>query len=74
MGNQQLRSAPARCTARRHALFFWATFCRDVARWETYGDEAIRAEIAAQKMPNGRFSSCILSHDCDLFGRVEAAS
>ena len=42
-------------------------------RWKVSGDEVIRAEIAAQKMPNGRFSSCILPHDYDLFGRIEEA-
>jgi hypothetical protein len=49
-------------------------FAQMFARWEICGDEAIRAEIAAQKMPNGRFSSCILPHDYDLFGRVVEAS
>jgi hypothetical protein len=49
-------------------------FARMFARWETSGDEAIRAEIAAQKMPNGRFPSCMLTHDYDLFGRTEATS
>jgi hypothetical protein len=43
-------------------------------RWQTFSDEAIRAEIAAQKMPNGRFSTYILPHDYDLFGRVEKTS
>jgi len=55
------------CCSLRH-------FVKMFARWETSGDGAIRAEIAAQKMPNGCFSSCILPHAYDLFGRVEEAS
>ncbi len=49
-------------------------FARMFVPWEAFCDEAIRAEIAAQKMPKGRFSSCILPHDYDLFGRIEEAS
>jgi hypothetical protein len=49
-------------------------FARMFARWETFGDEAIRAEIAVQKMPDGRFSSCTLPHDYNLFGSTEATS
>jgi len=49
-------------------------FAQMFARWERFGDEAIRAEIAAQKMPKGRFSSVVLPHDYDLFGRVESVS
>jgi hypothetical protein len=49
-------------------------FARMFARWERVGDEAIRAEIAAEKMPNGRFSSYILPHDYDIFGCVEETS
>ena len=43
-------------------------------RWETSGDDEIRAEITVQKIPDGRFSSCILPHDYDLFERIEEAS
>jgi hypothetical protein len=49
-------------------------FARMFARWETSGNDAIRAEIAAQKTSNGRFSSCILPYDYDLFGSAEATS
>jgi hypothetical protein len=56
------------------SCFSGRRFAQMFARWERFGDEAIRAEIAAEKMPNGRFSSCILPHDNDLFGRIEEAS
>jgi hypothetical protein len=49
-------------------------FARMSVRWEASGDESIRAEVTAQKMPNGRFSSCILHRDYDLFGGIEATS
>jgi hypothetical protein len=49
-------------------------FAQMFARWERSGDKAIRAEITLLKMPNGRFSSCILPHDYDIFGCVEGAS
>lgn len=49
-------------------------FAEMFVRWKASGDESVRAEIAAHKMPNGRFSSCILTHDYDLFGLIEATS
>ena len=49
-------------------------FAQMFARWERFGDEAIRAELAAEKVPNGRFSSCILPHYYDLFEGIEEAS
>jgi hypothetical protein len=49
-------------------------FAEMFAGWTFSGDEDIRAEIAAQKMPNGCLSCCSLPHDCDIFGRVEEAS
>lgn len=55
------------CFSTRH-------FAQMFARWKTSGDEVIRAEIGIQKMPNGRYSSCILSHDYDLLGLIVATS
>jgi hypothetical protein len=46
-------------------------FARMFVRWEASGDEAIRVEIAAQKAPNGRFSSVVLPHDFDMPGSLE---
>jgi hypothetical protein len=51
-----------------------AHFPEIFTRWKVSGDESIRAEIAVQRIPDGRFSCCILPHDYDIFGRVEEAS
>jgi hypothetical protein len=55
------------CFSGRH---FAQMFARS---WDS-GDEVLRVEIAAQKMPDGRISSCILPQNYDLFERTEGTS
>jgi hypothetical protein len=52
------------CSSGRH-------FAQMFARSKDFGDEVLRVEIAVQKGPNGRISSCILPQNYDLFERTD---
>lgn len=56
------------------STFSGVHFAEIYERWKVCGDDAIRAELASRKVPNGRFSKFVLPYDYEIFGRIEVAS